>query len=220
MENEKTARSGGLVKYAVYLGLYVLLILIMPKILNNATYQLIMYVLMGIAGLVLSREDLKEAGRSWKAHPFKNLLLIAGGYILVQIIDNLLIIPYALIFAEQGAGLNESNIAYAMQNVNPVLFIIAAGILGPVTEETVFRNILVSKAGSIFPKVLMVILSSIAFGMIHMHAFTLSELLYILQHIGCGVLLAVLLLKQKNITLVYAIHILINLPAVIMMFMR
>ena len=190
MENEKTARSGGLVKYAVYAGLYVLLILIMPKILNNATYQLIMYVLMGIAGLVLSREDLKEAGRSWKAHPFKNLLLIAGGYILVQIIDNLLI------------------------------FIIAAGILGPVTEETVFRNILVSKAGSIFPKVLMVILSSIAFGMIHMHAFTLSELLYILQHIGCGVLLAVLLLKQKNITLVYAIHILINLPAVIMMFMR
>ncbi len=84
-----------------------------------------------------------------------------------------------------------------MQNVNPVLFIIDAGILGPVTEETVFRNILVSKAGSIFPKVLMVILSSIAFGMIHMHAFTLS-----------------------NITLVYAIHILINLPAVIMMFMR
>jgi membrane protease YdiL (CAAX protease family) len=220
MENEKTARRGGLVKYAIYLGLYVLLILIMPKILNNATYQLTMYILMGIAGLVLSMEDLKEAGRSWKAHPFKNLLIIAGAYILIQILDNLLVMPYALIFAEQAVSLNENNIAAAAQVVNPVLFIIAAGILGPVTEETVFRNILVSKAGSIFPKVLMVILSSIAFGLIHMHAFTLSELLYVLPHIGTGVLLSVLLLKQKNVTQVFAIHILLNLPSAIVMFLR
>ena len=179
-----------------------------------------MYIILGAAALAISIPELKEAGRSWKEHPVKNMLWILGAFVLTQVIDNVLIIPYGLLYADREQSMNEGNIQAAAQQVTPVVFVIATAILGPIVEETVFRLILVLKGGSIVPKALAVAISSIAFGMIHMHAFTLSEFLYILQHIGCGVLMAVLLLKQKNITLVYAIHILINLPAVIMMFMR
>ena len=39
----------------------------------------------------------------------------------------------------------------------------------------------------------------------------LAELLFVLPHIFSGVLFAILLLKTKNVTLVYIIHILNNL---------
>ena len=115
--------------------------------------------------------------------------------------------------------MNEGNIQAAAQAVTPVVFVIATAILGPIVEETVFRLILVLKGGSIVPKALAVAISSIAFGMIHMHAFTLPEMLYVLPHIGGGVLWSVLLLKQKNITQLYVIHILTNLPGIIYLVM-
>jgi membrane protease YdiL (CAAX protease family) len=174
-----------------------------------------MYIILGAAALAISIPELKEAGRSWKEHPVKNMLWVLGAFVLTQVIDNVLIIPYGLLYADREQSMNEGNIQAAAQAVTPVVFVIATAILGPIVEETVFRLILVLKGGSIVPKALAVAISSIAFGMIHMHAFTLPEMLYVLPHIGGGVLWSVLLLKQKNITQLYVIHILTNLPGII-----
>ena len=217
MSDKVTALKGGKLKYVIFLAIYALFILILPKIVHVQFLQIIMYILLGIAGLIISKEDLKKAGAMWKAHPVKNVLIIVGMLILTVIIDNLFIIPYGLLYAEQASSINESNIAAASQAINPVLMIIACGIMGPIVEETVFRHILVTKAGNIFPKALIVILSSAAFAMIHMHAFTLMELLSVLPHFGTAILWSVLLLKQKNITSVYALHIINNLPTFLMM---
>ena len=215
MQMQKTVRKGGVLKYALFLAVYAVTILILPRILHSAVFQAVMYIILGAAALAISIPELKEAGRSWKEHPVKNMLWILGAFVLTQVIDNILIIPYGLLYADQAETMNEGNIANAAQQVTPVVFVIATAILGPIVEETVFRLILALKGGSIVPKALAVAISSIAFGMIHMHAFTLPEMLYVLPHIGGGVLWSVLLLKQKNITQLYVIHILTNLPGII-----
>lgn len=215
MQMQKTVRKGGVLKYALFLAVYAVTILILPRILHSAVFQAVMYIILGAAALAISIPELKEAGRSWKEHPVKNMLWILGAFVLTQVIDNLLIIPYGLLYADQAETMNEGNIANAAQQVTPAVFVIALGVLGPIVEETVFRLILTYKGSTIFPKILAVTISSLVFGMIHMHAFTLPELLSVLPHIGGGVLWSVLLLKQKNITQLYVIHILTNLPGII-----
>jgi len=212
---QKTVRKGGVLKYALFLAVYAVTILILPRILHSAVFQAVMYIILGAAALAISIPELKEAGRSWKEHPVKNMLWILGAFVLTQVIDNVLIIPYGLLYADQAETMNEGNIANAAQQVTPAVFVIALGVLGPIVEETVFRLILTYKGSTIVPKILAVTISSLAFGMIHMHAFTLPELLSVLPHIGGGVLWSVLLLKQKNITQLYVIHILTNLPGII-----
>ncbi len=219
MQMQKTVRKGGVLKYALFLAVYAVTILILPRILHSAVFQAVMYIILGAAGLAISIPELKEAGRSWKEHPVKNMLWILGVFVLTQVIDNLLIIPYGLLYADQAETMNEGNIANAAQQVTPAVFVIALGVLGPIVEETVFRLILTYKGSTIVPKILAVTISSLAFGMIHMHAFTLPELLSVLPHIGGGVLWSVLLLKQKNITQLYVIHILTNLPGIIYLVM-
>ncbi len=204
-----------MLKYALFLAVYAVTILILPRILHSAVFQAVMYIILGAAALAISIPELKEAGRSWKEHPVKNMLWILGAFVLTQVIDNLLIIPYGLLYADQAETMNEGNIANAAQQVTPAVFVIALGVLGPIVEETVFRLILTYKGSTIVPKILAVTISSLTFGMIHMHAFTLPELLSVLPHIGGGVLWSVLLLKQKNITQLYVIHILTNLPGII-----
>lgn len=220
MVTDNTARKGGMVKYVIFLIAYVFLSKIMSPILHIPNYQPTIYILLGIAGLILSSQDIKEAGKLWKAHPFKNILLVIGAFLLIQIIDNLLLIPYAFLYADQGSSMNEQNIENVLHVANPVIFILGAGILGPIAEETVFRYILVWKSGAKISKIVTVAVSSLLFGMIHMHAFTLSEFLSILPHIGFGVILSILLIKKRNITHCYALHILVNLPSVIMMLLR
>ena len=217
METKNTALKGGMVKCVIFLICYIVFILILPKIVHNTNYQCVMYVLMGIAGILICLPELKEAGTSWKSHPVRNILLIIGGFIVLQIIDNLAIIPYALLYSEQAGTMNDSNIEAARQLANPILLVLGAGILGPVVEETVFRNILMRKQSSFIPKAVVVIASSVLFGLIHIHAFTAPELLSILPHVCFGIALSVLYLKTKNITLVYALHILNNLPSILMM---
>ena len=216
---QKTVLRGGLLKYVLFLIVYVVTIYTVPKLIHAQIFQIVMYIILGFVGLAISVPELKEAGRSWKEHPFKNLLWIAGAYILTQVTDNLLIIPYGLLYADRVATMNESNIASVAQIVTPVIFVLATGVFGPIVEETVFRFILVLKAGGIFPKILVVAVSSLAFGIIHMHAVTLPEFLSVLPHIGGAVIWSVLVLMKKNITLLYAVHILTNLPGIIQLAM-
>lgn len=218
METKNTALKGGMLKCVIFLFCYIVFIKILPYFLHNPNYQCAMYIVMGIAGLLISLPELKEAGASWKAHPVRNVLLIIGGFIVMNIIDNLAIIPYALLYSEQAGSINDSNLEVARQLAEPVLLVLGAGILGPIVEETVFRSILMRKQGDFIPKAVVVFVSSVLFGMIHLHAFTVPEMLSILPHICFGIAMAILYLKTKNITLVYALHILNNLPAVLMMF--
>ena len=217
METKETALKGGMVKYVIFLLFYILFNLILIRFVHNSYYQFAVYTVLGITGVILSRNTVKEGCAMWKAHPVKNILIVLGGIVLNYLLDNISVIPYALLYAEQAGNLNDNNIAAAYQAVNPILFAIITGILGPLTEETVFREILTRQASRFVPKAVAVIVSSLLFGVIHMHAITLCEFLAILPHISFGALMAILYLKTKNITPVYILHILNNLPVVLIM---
>ena len=151
METKNTALKGGMVKCVIFLFCYIVFIKILPYFLHNPNYQCAMYIVMGIAGLLISLPELKEAGASWKAHPVRNVLLIIGGFIVMNIIDNLATIPYALLYSEQAGSINDSNLEVARQLAEPVLLVLGVGIMGPIVEETVFRSILMRKQGDFRP---------------------------------------------------------------------
>jgi hypothetical protein len=156
METKNTALKGGMLKCVIFLFCYIVFIKILPYFLHNPNYQCAMYIVMGIAGLLISLPELKEAGASWKAYPVRNVLLIIGGFIVMNIIDNLAIIPYALLYSEQAGSINDSNLEVARQLAEPVVLVLGAGILGPIVEETVFRSILMRKQGDFIPKAVVV----------------------------------------------------------------
>lgn len=215
MEMKRSASKGGLVTCGIFLACYVLFNFILVKLVHNHYYQIFVYIVLGIAGLIISKEELKEAGALWKKHPVRNALFLLGGLILKIVIDNIAAIPYALLFPDY-TSMNNSNLESALKTLNPVLIVAALGIFGPITEETVFRTILTKRAGEFVPKAVAVIVSSLLFGVIHMHALNLAELLSVLPQVLFGVLMAILLLKTKNVTLVYIIHVLNNLLPLVM----
>lgn len=215
MEMKRSASKGGLVTCGIFLACYVFFNFILVKLVHNHYYQIFVYIVLGIAGLIISKEELKEAGASWKKHPVRNALFLLGGFILKIVIDNIALIPAGLLFPDY-TSTNDNHIMLAVQTLNPVLLIAALGILGPIVEETVFRTILTKRAGSFIPKTIAVIVSSILFAVIHMHALSIPELLYVIPHVCVGALFAILLLKTKNITLVYIIHVLNNLLPLVM----
>lgn len=217
METKETALKSGMVKYVFFLLSYVLFNFVLIRFVHNVYYQFVVYIVLAIASLVISRNSINEGLSMWKAHPIRNILIVLGGIALMLLLDNIAIIPYALLYANEAGNLNDNNIAVASQAVSPILFIVVTGIFGPLTEETVFREILTRKASGIVPKAVAVILSSLLFGIIHMHAFTFCEFLSVLNHISFGLLLSIILLKTGNITIAYILHILNNLPIVLIL---
>lgn len=112
---------------------------------------------------------------------------------------------------------NESNILEALKILPPIVSLILLGILGPITEEIVFRGILVGKLKEKIPTSICVIVSSILFMLIHIHTLKLEEFLFYLSIFFTGIIYSVTFVKSKNITIPIVLHILNNFPSLLLM---
>ena len=178
----------------------------------TAAVQLIGYCVFGIAGIILFKDLFRTGLREWKAHPLKNLGLLAGFYLLMQALD-LLTASFAFVFGYE--SINQNNVETAATLFPAAVTFLSLAILGPVTEETVFRFIMVGRAKEKIPAAVCVIVSACCFGAMHMHALTVSELVACLPQFATGLLLAILLLKCKNPTIPALMHIMNNSIAIV-----
>lgn len=213
------ARKPHLLPLIFFAAAYVFLILLFPHLYHLTPFynrtvsgfiKLGSYCLLGILGIVLFR-DLYAAGlREWKAHPLKNLGLLIGCFLAVQISD-MIVVPFAMAMGYE--SMNQTNVEVVLNAFPALLTILGMGVLGPVTEETIFRFTMVVRGKEKFPVWLCIIVSSVAFMLLHTHAFTLNEVISCLPQLTTGLILAVLVVKCKNPTIPVLVHILNNVIA-------
>ncbi|SCW26424.1 hypothetical protein SAMN02910456_00071 [Ruminococcaceae bacterium YRB3002] len=180
-----------------------------PDSLIRGYIKLPPYIVLGILALILFREDYKKGLVLWKEHPVKNVLFTAGLIIAKPVLATIASIPGALMYPE-AETINDTFITGAIEVLDPVLIILSMGILGPIVEETVFRLAAIGKLSSRVPAVISVILSSLLFMVIHIHAFTVQEFVMNLDKLTTGLLFGTALISTRNITVSTAVHILNN----------
>lgn len=223
MKNRVSEKKNSLV-IIVFLGIYAIVALLLPRLSYfRHTYlslwiQAINYMVLGTIGLIAFRSMIKEGVNQWRVHTAKNLLWLMGAFVANIILSNLSVLPLAILYPNY-VSINDNSVAEAAAILPiPILFI-AFGVLGPVTEEFIFRIIPI-ETGKLIPVVVRVIIVSLLFMILHMHDLTLQEFLYNLGMFVTGIIYSVAFIKTKNATIPLLIHLLNNAPALMLMLLQ
>ena len=215
IENKKTLNS----KQLIYLLVFVTLTLltkthrIVPRL--SIWIDIARYSILGLLSPFVFRELYASSLMQWKKSIVKAVLLLLAIYLLVMAAETIAALPLYLLYPAY-SSINENAVSGVLNILdNKYLWIVVIGILGPITEEIIFRGILVGKLKQKYPAVLCVIGSSALFAIYHMHAFSVEEFLYYLPSFFGAIVLSVSYLKTDNFSLCMLWHIMNNLPAVI-----
>lgn len=208
----------------VFCGIYAVIALLLPRLSYfrhtplSLWIQSVNYIILGITGLIAFHDIIKEGINQWKVHAVKNFLWLMGAFIADIILSNLSALPLTMLYPNY-ISINDNSVAEAAAILPiPILFL-AFGILGPVTEEFIFRIIPIEK-GKRIPVVIRIIIASLLFMILHMHELTLQELLYNLGMFITGTIYSIAFIKTKNATIPLLIHLLNNAPALLLMLLQ
>jgi membrane protease YdiL (CAAX protease family) len=210
MKDENTASVTSRYQELGYMSLYLILIIILPRFgVLKGLPQLISYIVLGICGYYVFRKEFAEGFNLWKTHFLKNIIwLIAtlfGGLILQQ----LAAVPAYLLGSEDLGGNTEA--IFDLSSKHPILLIILAlGLLGPITEEIIYRIILVGRVSKILPGTLCVAFSSLIFMYAHARSINTVGLANALPILAIALTYAFVYYKTKNITIPVTLHMLNN----------
>lgn len=165
----------------VFCGVYVIVALLLPRLRCfshtplSLWIQAVNYMVLGTIGLIAFRSIIKDGVNQWRIHTAKNFLWLIGAFAAEIILSNLSALPLAMLYPNY-TSTNDNSLAEAAAILPFPILIIAFGILGPLTEEFIFRIIPIEK-GNHIPVVLRVIIVSLLFMILHIHELTLRELL-------------------------------------------
>ena len=176
--------------------------------------QMISYIVLGSVGVVLFWNELKEGISLWKEHTGKTLCLFVVTYVLDSLLSNLAFFPIMLLNPEY-QSLNEHSVAELQGKFPALLLIIALGIMGPVTEEVIFRIAPISLTEKKGKRIIVVLVTAVLFMLVHMHAFTVEEFLYNIPHFVTGLVYGIVMVLSRNVTIPILLHIMNNLPAMV-----
>ena len=177
--------------------------------------QMISYIVLGSVGMVLFWNELKEGISLWKEHIGKTLGLLLVAYVLDILLSNLAYFPIMHLNPEY-QSLNEHSVAALQDKFPAFLLIIALGIMGPVTEEVIFRLAPISLTEKKSTRIMVILVTATLFMLVHIHAFTVDEFLYNLPHFVTGLIYGIVMILSRNVTIPILLHVMNNLPAVIL----
>lgn len=221
MFRKDPAFAGNKLTYAIYVGMYIFVFFLPGRLMSDRTAylwaELIAYALLGIGGIFLCLDVFKEGFGQWKSHPAKNALWLVGAFLVDRLLETLASLPLFLL-APDYESQNGITLSVIMEKVPFPIFLLALGILGPITEEVIYRSLLVRKAGSRMPVALCIIASSLLFMLGHMRSLSAEELLANLPLFTTGLVYAIVLIKSKNITVPIFLHIFHNASALLLMY--
>lgn len=219
MVRQENKTSIFFIPVAVYAMLFFAFVKIRPLVFHdrNISCALLItaYCVLGCTGIYLFRDYFRKGISEWKEHGVKSLLWLIGGYIADLVLENLSCYPQFALYPDY-EGINDSSVSAAAELMPFPLFVAAAGVLGPVVEEIIFRFILVDKLRSKLPAFICIILSSALFMVWHMHAITLPELLMNLPKFTTGLIYSIVMLRSKNPTISVLLHVFNNTSILIM----
>ena len=210
MKNNTIQSKKSFCLLAGYLILYLLLIIILPHFgILKGGIQCISYIALGLCGILLFRKDFLNGFRLWKTHFVRNLIWLIAIFIAGLILENLAAYPAYLLGSEDIGG-NTETISVLLQSMPLPFIILSLGVLGPITEEMIYRVILVDRLTRKLPGIVCIILSSLAFGLIHLNSLSAVGLASILPTFVSGLLSAIVYYNTKNITIPVILHVFNN----------
>ena len=176
--------------------------------------QMISYIVLGSVGMALFWNELKEGISLWKNHLGKSVCFFIVAYVLDILLSNLAFFPIMYLNPDY-QSLNEHSVAELQGKFPALLLIIALGIMGPVTEEVIFRLAPISLTEKKSKRIIVVLVTAVLFMLVHMHAFTVEEFLYNIPHFVTGLVYGIVMVLSRNVTIPILLHIMNNLPAII-----
>ena len=200
--------------YAFFFPLHLRYFLIPRDAGPSATLAL--YVALLAVGCVAFRHPLARASRQVAARKRRAVLtLIVGGLaaLVIELVGDLTSTTLLNLTGLSGATLqNDSGIGEIIRMFPPIVIVIVLGIVGPIVEEMFFRQFLIGLVERFTPTWVAVVVSSVLFGMLHMHSFALSEALGVIPHAFFGLSCGLLYVKtDRNLLYPAIIHCLNNL---------
>ncbi|WP_164986113.1 MULTISPECIES: CPBP family intramembrane glutamic endopeptidase [Enterococcus] len=145
---------------------------------------------------------------NWKS----NLKYIFCGIVLIFVLNIIL----GIFLKQQGTNQESLDIMLKISSgILSILFYLVTVIVGPINEEVVFRRILIGDGNKIFSKTLLLIFSSVSFGLIHIHK--ISELPIAIPYICAGFIFGYIYIRFNNIFSSIAIHVLNNLIGILLL---
>lgn len=175
----------------------------------RSAMTLMLYTVLFIAGIFLFRQHLADSWQLLKKSISRSLLLLIGFYFIFILFS---VLAYYLL--PIGDATNDQNV-YQIARAFPTILILAIlGIMGPIVEEFVYRHLLIYRLSSRIPVWGCVLLSSILFGLLHMHSF--SDLTNIVPYLTISLILGTLYVVSKyNLLVPIIFHTFNNLSALI-----
>ena len=219
LEQNKKGFKLFIILLLAYMAVHVLYTKILLRFIDmpmqfSVMLQMISYIVLGSVGVVLFWNELKEGISLWKEHAGKTVCLFVVAYVLDILLSNLAFFPIMLLNPDY-QSLNEHSVAELQGKFPALLLIIALGIMGPVTEEVIFRIAPISLTEKKGKRIIVVLVTAVLFMLVHMHAFTVEEFLYNIPHFVTGLVYGIVMVLSRNVTIPILLHIMNNLPAII-----
>ncbi|MEV8338423.1 lysostaphin resistance A-like protein [Leucobacter sp. NPDC077196] len=177
---------------------------------STAMTRLVVYVLIGVAAFWCFRRELVSGWRATRIAPWRFVGWGAFGFVAAYLLG----IITTTIFIHLGVSPDGENaqstaqlqmLAKSSALLASLLFV-ASGIVGPVLEEVIFREVLIGKLAHRIPSWMALIVSSALFGAMHLRS--IAEWPLLLNYGLVGLLLGALyLLSQRNIFVPIAVHV-------------
>ena len=174
---------------------YVLLIPLHVATIFHPNIRMIIYVVLAVDGIAAYRLVLITAAKQvWEAKTIIGFSLKLFGF-------------------TGDPSQNETNITELLHsNAAPFLLILGLGVAGPIVEELVFRQFLIGFLERYIPMWAAIAISSLLFGLIHMHGFTTAEWFNVWYYSAMGLAFSLIYALDRNVYMPIAVHVWLNLP--------
>lgn len=182
--------------------------------------RLIAVIILGLNGLIIrfvykkylsKTKDNSFENENFKELKWKKILFVLVMYGIMYLIDLLF-----STFLDIGTPENQE-ILEEMFRMTPITIAMMTVVVAPIVEELIFRGLFITyfmKNETVLSKIVIVVTSSLFFGLIHEVTPSLSLLYYS----SIGTMLSITYLYTKNIKYNILLHFINNLLATYMMF--
>ena len=196
-----------------FLVTYVLLIPLHVATIFHPNIRMILYVVLAVDGIAAYRLVLITAAKQvWEAKVHSVVVVCAGflGMNILTTITGFLLKIFGFITE---TSQNETRVAeLGNGNALPFLVVLGVGVAGPIVEELVFRQFLIGFLERYIPTWAAIAISSLSFGLIHMHGFTASEWVNLCVYSAMGLSFSLIYALDRNVYMPIGVHVWNNLP--------
>ena len=186
---------------------------LLDSVMPSAIANYLVYVVLALYGSFLFKDRLIQQWNEIRKTKRKFFFGVLTGWlflILMTVVFGFVSELLRQFFGLVGQGLNQSNIQNTFQ-VQPLLIVVFACVIGPLVEELFFRQTLLRYLRKSLPTWLSIFIVGLAFALTHMHSLDLSEWINAIYYLGGGLAFSIIYVKEKeNIYYPLIVHMIVN----------